>query len=232
MPIHQGTRPETSPELIKAFEGLATSTIGNVLDDLGIGSIGLNLGPVAPGMRFVGAALTVKEVTGAKNAYLPSEFGLGAVVDMCRPLDVVVIDNGGQQVSTWGGVASVAAVQNGVVGLVVDGGVRDADEIIELGFPVFSRHVVPLSGKTRVKVIEINTTVKIDGMPVHPGDIIIGDSSGLVVVPRARLQEVLAAAEEALAVDGRVEQGIRDGLSFAEAAAAANYIPASAGGLA
>lgn len=217
MPIHQGTRPETSPELIKAFEGLATSTIGNVLDDLDIGSIGLNLGPVAPGMRFVGAALTVKEVTGAKNAYLPSEFGLGAVVDMCRPLDVVVIDNGGQQVSTWGGVASVAAVQNGVVGLVVDGGVRDADEIIELGFPVFSRHVVPLSGKTRVKVIEINTTVKIDGMPVHPGDIIIGDSSGLVVVPRDRAAEVAQRASELEHQDRLASDEIRAGLSFTEA---------------
>lgn len=217
MPIHQGTRPDTSPELIAAFKGLATSTIGNVLDDLGIGSIGLNLRPVAPGMRFVGAALTVKEVTGAKNAYKASEFGLGAVIDMCQPLDVVVIDNGGQQVSTWGGVASVAAAQNGVAGLVVDGGVRDADEIIELGFPVFSRHVVPLSGKTRVKVIEINTTVKIDGMPVHPGDIIIGDSSGLVVVPRDRAAEVAQRASELEQQDRQASEEIRKGLSFTEA---------------
>lgn len=217
MPIHQGTRPDTSPELISAFKDLATSTIGNVLDDLGIGGIGLNLRPVAPGMRFVGAALTVKEVTGAKNAYTPSEFGLGAVIDMCQPLDVVMIDNGGQQVSTWGGVASVAAMQNGVAGLVVDGGVRDADEIIEQGFPVFSRHVVPLSGKTRVKVIEINTIVKIDGMPVHPGDIIIGDSSGLVVVPRDRAAEVAQRASELERQDRLASDEIRAGLSFTEA---------------
>ncbi|ANY18402.1 hypothetical protein L540_06400 [Bordetella pseudohinzii] len=215
--MHQGSRPDTSPELIQAFQGLATSTIGNVLDDLGIGSIGLNLRPVAPGMRFVGAALTVKEVTGAKNAYKPSEFGLGAVIDLCQPLDVVVIDNGGQQVSTWGGVASVAAVRNGVAGLVVDGGVRDADEIIEQGFPVFSRHVVPLSGKTRVKVIEINTTVKIDGMPVHPGDIIIGDASGLVVVPRDRAAEVARRASELELQDRKASEEIRAGLSFTEA---------------
>jgi regulator of RNase E activity RraA len=217
VPIHQGTRPDTSSALIDAFKGLATSTIGNVLDDLGIGSIGLNLRPVAPGMRFVGAALTVKEVTGAKNAYKPSEFGLGAVIDMCQPLDVVVIDNGGQQVSTWGGVASVAAVQNGVAGLVVDGGVRDADEIIEQGFAVFSRHVVPLSGKTRVKVIEINTTVKIDGMPVHPGDIVVGDASGLVVVPRDRAEEVARLAGELEQQDRKASEEIRAGLSFTEA---------------
>lgn len=215
--IHEGNRPPTSPELIEAFKGLATPTIGNVLDDLNIGSIGLNLRPVAAGMRFVGAALTVKEVTGAKNAYQPSEFGLGAVVDKVQPLDVVVIDNGGQQVSTWGGVASVAAQQNGAAGLIVDGGVRDADEIMELGFPVFSRHVVPLSGKTRVKVIEINTTIKIDGMPVHPGDIIIGDSSGIVVVPRDRAAEVAERAAELERQDRQASEEIRNGLSFTEA---------------
>lgn len=217
MTISHGTRAATSAELIESFKGLATSTIGNVLDDMGIGGIGLNLRPVATGMRFVGAALTVKEVTGAQHAYKTSEFGLGAVIDMCRPLDVVVIDNGGQQVSTWGGVASVAALQNGAAGLVVDGGVRDADEIIELGFPVFSRHVVPLSGKTRVKVIEINTTVKIDGMPVHAGDIIVGDSSGLVVVPLAHAAEVACLAGELERQDRQACEEIRKGLSFTEA---------------
>jgi regulator of RNase E activity RraA len=180
MAITYGTRPETSAELIAAFKGLATPTIGNVLDDLGLG-------------------------------------GIGAVVDMCRPLDVVVIDNGGQQVSTWGGVASVAAVQNGTAGLVVDGGVRDADEIAELGFPVFSRHVVPLSGKTRVKVIEINTTVKIDGMAVHPGDIVVGDASGLVVVPLAHAAEVARQAAELERQDRQASEEIRKGLSFTEA---------------
>lgn len=215
--IYQGTRPQVSSKLIEAFKGLATPTIGNVLDDLDIGSIGLNLRPVAPGMRFVGAALTVKEVTGAKNTYLPSEFGLGTVIDMCQPLDVVVIDNGGQQVSTWGGVASVAALQNGAVGLVVDGGVRDADEIMELGFPVFSRHIVPLSGKTRVKIIEINTTVKIDGMPVNPGDIIVADSSGLVIVPLERAAEVAEKAAELERQDRQASEEIRRGLSFSEA---------------
>lgn len=217
MSIQYGNRPATSPELINAFKGLATSTIGNVLDDLNIGSIGLNLRPVGAGMHFVGAALTVKEVSGAKNAYKASEFGLGAVIDMCQPLDVVVIDNGGQQVSTWGGVASVAAAQNGVAGLVVDGGVRDADEIIEQGFPVFSRHVVPLSGKTRVKVIEVNTTVKIDNMPVHPGDIIIGDSSGIVVVPLERAEEVARLAAVLEQQDRQASEQIRQGLSFTEA---------------
>jgi regulator of RNase E activity RraA len=108
-------------------------------------------------------------------------------------------------------------VQNGTAGLVVDGGVRDADEIAELGFPVFSRHVVPLSGKTRVKVIEINTTVKIDGMAVHPGDIVVGDASGLVVVPLAHAAEVARQAAELERQDRQASEEIRKGLSFTEA---------------
>lgn len=217
MAIQHGNRPATSAELIDAFAGLATSTIGNVLDDLGLGGIMLNLRPLAPGMRFVGAALTVKEVTGVQHTYKAEEFGLGAVVDAAGKHDVIVIDNGGQQVSTWGGVASVAAQHNGASGLIVDGGVRDADEIAALGFPVFSRHIVPLSGKTRVKVIEINTNVKIDGVLVQAGDILIGDATGIVRVPLARAAEVAAAARRLEEQDRQAAEEIRSGLSFTEA---------------
>lgn len=217
MVIPRGARPPTSKALIDAFAGIGTSTIGNVLDDLGLGGIILNLKPVAPGMRFVGAALTVKEISGVHGTYRADEFGLGAVVDAVAAHDVVVIDNGGQQVSTWGGVASLAAQRNGAAGLIVDGGVRDADEMVELAFPVFSRHVVPLSGKTRVKIIEIDTAVKIDGVAVAPGDIMIGDATGIVRVPIARAAEVAEAARQLEQQDREAAAEVRRGLSFTDA---------------
>lgn len=217
MTIATGTRPETSKDLIEQFRGLETSTIGNVLDDLGLGGIMLNIKPVIPGMSFVGAALTVKEITGTQHTYKAEEFGLGAVVDRISPLDVVVIDNGGQQVSTWGGVAAVAAVKNGASGLVIDGGLRDADEIIELGFAAFSRHIVPLSAKTRVKIIEINSTVKIDGVSVAPGDILVGDTTGIVRVPIERAAEVAAKARALEEQDRQAIAEIKAGLSFTDA---------------
>lgn len=217
MAITIGDRPASSAELIEQFQGLETSTIGNVLDDMGLGGIMLNIKPVTPGMSFVGAALTVKEVTGVQHTYTSAEFGLGAVVDCVSPLDVVVIDNGGQQVSTWGGVASVAAVRNGASGLVVDGGIRDVDEIIELGFAAFSRHVVPLSAKTRVKIIEINSIVKIDGVAVAPGDILIGDTTGIVRVPLERAAEVAVKARALEEQDKQAIAEIKSGLSFTEA---------------
>jgi regulator of RNase E activity RraA len=217
MTIAIGSRPATSEDLIEQFRGLETSTIGNVLDDLGLGGIMLNIKPIIPGMAFVGAALTVKEVTGAQYTYKAEEFGLGAVVDRISPLDVVVIDNGGQQVSTWGGVAAVAAVKNGASGLVIDGGLRDADEIIQLGFAAFSRHIVPLSAKTRVKIIEINSTVKIDGVSVAPGDILVGDTTGIVRVPIERAAEVAAKARALEEQDRQAIAEINAGLSFTDA---------------
>lgn len=212
-----GERPATSAELVEAFDGLPTSTIGSVLDDLNLGGMILNIKPLATGMSFVGAALTVKEVTGVQHTYQPADFALGTVVDRISPLDVVVIDNGGQQVSTWGGLASLTAARNGARGLVVDGGIRDADEIIELGFAAFPRHVVPFSAKTRIKIIEINTVVKVDGVSVEPGDILVGDSTGIVRIPLARAAEVAAKARALVELDKQAAADIRSGLSFTQA---------------
>lgn len=217
MSMRQGLRPATSPALIDAFKGLATGTIADVLDDLGIGGVGLNLHPLANGMRCVGAAITVKEITGTQNAYLSGDFAVGKIIESAGPLDVIVIDNAGQQVSTWGGVASAVATFKGVAGLVVDGGVRDADDIIELGFAVFPRHVVPLSGKTRIKVIEINTPVMIDGITVNAGDIMVGDSTGIVCIPLAHAAEVARLANRLGQQDRQAVDLLRKGLTVAEA---------------
>lgn len=215
----EGTIARPPKEVVEGFRGLATSTIGNVLDDLSIAGIMLNIKPLAPGSYLLGTAFTAKEVTGVQHSYTAAEFGLGAVVDGAAAGDVIVIDNGGQQVSTWGGVAAFAASRRGVAGLLVDGGVRDVDEIRQYEFPTFSRHAVPLSGKTRVKVIEINTTVKIDGVMVRPGDIIVGDSTGVVCVPSAIAAEVLSAAAKLDEDDRKAIEEIKAGLSFRAALA-------------
>jgi regulator of RNase E activity RraA len=212
-----GTIERPPRHIVEGFRGLGTSTIGNVLDDLGIGGIMLNIRPVAPGTSFVGTAFTVKEVTGVHGTYSPAEFGLGHVVDNAGDGDVIIIDNGGHQVSTWGGVASFAAQRRGVTGLVIDGGLRDADEIRELGFAAFSRHIVPLSGKSRIKVIEVNTVVKVDGVRVAPGDVLVGDTTGIVCVPAASAEQVLAMTRKLEADDRAAMAEIRNGLSFSQA---------------
>jgi regulator of RNase E activity RraA len=204
-------------ELIEGYQGLGTSTIGNVLDDLRVQGIVQNIKPVCHGFRFVGSALTVKEVTGVLGSYANEDFKLGTVIDSAQAGDVIVIDNGGQQVSTWGGLACIAAQVRGVAGLVVDGGVRDWDEIYELQFPVFSRYVVPTSAKTRVKFISMNTVVKIDNIPVRPGDIVVGDGTGIAVVHIEIARQVMETARLYDNQDRQAAEQIRKGLPFSEA---------------
>ncbi|HSR12458.1 MAG TPA: RraA family protein [Thermodesulfobacteriota bacterium] len=215
--MESGMRTRAPKKLIEGFRGLATSTIGNVLDDLKISGVIQNIKPVCAGFRFAGSALTVKEVTGVLGTYTNADFKLGQVIDSGQEGDVIVIDNGGQQVSTWGGIAAFAAKVRGVNGLVVDGGVRDLDEIREFDFPVFSRYVVPTSGKGRVKILSMNTPVKIDGVLVRPGDIVVGDGTGIVCVPIEVAEEVMNAATQFDQQDKQAMEEIRRGMGFTEA---------------
>jgi 3-hexulose-6-phosphate synthase / 6-phospho-3-hexuloisomerase len=215
MDIGEIKRPPKS--LIEGFKGLATSTIGNVLDDMKIQGIVQNIKPICAGFHFVGCAVTVKEVTGVLGTYTNADFKLGQVIDSAQVGDVIVIDNGGQQVSTWGGIAALAAKLRGVSGLVVDGGVRDLDEIREFDFPVFSRYVVPTSGKGRVKLLSMNSVIKIDGVRVRPGDIVVGDGTGIICVPIEVAEEVMKTASRFDQQDKQAIEEIRRGMTFTEA---------------
>ncbi len=215
MEIGRITRP--AKELVEGFRHLATSTIGNVLDDLKISGVIQNIKPVSPGFRFAGPALTVKEVTGVLGTYTNEDFKLGQVIDSAQAGDVITIDNSGHQVSTWGGIASFAAQQRGVAGLIVDGGVRDLDEIRDFHLPVFSRHVVAISGKGRVKILSMNTVIKIDGLQVRAGDIMVGDGTGIVCIPFEVAEEVLSRAKKMDEQDKQALEEIRRGMTFTEA---------------
>src|SRR6185295_17047802 len=115
-----------------------------------------------------------------------------------------------------GGLAAQAAVQAGASGVVIDGGCRDLGEIKEAGLWISTRHVTPLSGKRRVKVEAINVPVTLGGIPVRPGDCLIGDETGVVCVQAEMLMDVLAEAEKLVALDGKFAQGMREGLSFTQ----------------
>jgi len=215
MPTPTVTRP--AEELIAGFGKLATSTIANALDDIGVHGVMTGLRPVAPGMRCVGPALTVRETTGPVGSFPADDFRVGHMIDAAVAGDVIVVANGGHPVSTWGGLASYAATLKRLAGLVVDGGVRDAEEIAELGFPVFSRHLVPTPGRSRIRVEAIGVEASVDGVLVRPGDIVVADASGIAVVPADRAEEVLRLAERNARDDEQAMAEFRDGLSFTEA---------------
>lgn len=208
-------RPPTA--IVSRLKRFSTGTISNVFDKLGLPGVVRGIKAVGPAMRFCGPAFTVMEVTGEYGRYGPEELPLGEMIDAARRGDVIAVDNGGQPVSTWGGVASFAAARKRIGGLLVDGGVRDVDQVAKLRFSIFSRHVVPITGKGRIKIVSINQPIRIDGVLVRPGDILVGDGSGVVVVPLERADEIATLAAVQDAADARIMRGVRRGLSFAQA---------------
>lgn len=205
-----------SDQIIAALGRLHTPTLANALEEFGIDGVMPGLQPAAPGMRCVGRAVTVLEMTGPKGAFPSADFKVGEMIDAAGPGDVVVVANNGAPVSTWGGTATYAAHLKGIAGLVVDGGIRDREEICEVGFPAFARHMIPTTGRTRIRVEAIGVTVTCAGVRVDPGDVIVADGTGVVCIPAARAAEVAGLAGRYAADDEEAWRLLAQGLTFRE----------------
>lgn len=208
-----------SDEVLQAFAVLATPTIANALDDVGFEGVMLGLQQMVPGTRCVGRAVTIREITGRRGDFTSENFKVGDMIDAAGPGDILVIDNNGQCVSTFGGLATLAAKIKGIGGLVADGGVRDQEEMIEHRFPVFARHMTPLTGRTRLAVTGINEPVSCGGVRVRPGDVIVADGSGVVCIPTEHALQVAEMAGRYTKDDEQAAAELAKGLSFREAMA-------------
>jgi regulator of RNase E activity RraA len=210
---------QVAEDVLERLRALNTPTLANALDDLGFAGVMSGMQAVGGGLRCVGRAVTARETTGPKGSFPVEDFRVGDIIEAAGRGDVIVIDNGGHAVSTWGGMASYAARRKGVAGLVIDGACRDREEIVEFGFPAFSRHVVPTPGKTRIRVETIGETVICGGVRVRPGDIVVADGSGVVVIPVEAAAEVAEQATRFAADDRLAMQEMDAGLTFKEALA-------------
>jgi regulator of RNase E activity RraA len=215
--MHIGSLKRAPKRLLDAFARVNTGTVSNALDKLKLTGVMRELKPVTPGTRMVGSAVTVWETAGELGSAAPEEMDLGSMIEALEIGDVCVIDNGGRKISSGGGVVAVAVKSRGAAGLVVDGSVRDVEQIQECGLPVFARHVVPVTGKGRIRLLSINIPVTLDGILIEPGDIIIGDMNGTVRVPIERAEEVLEVALRQDASDAETISLMHQGLSFREA---------------
>lgn len=164
--------------------------------------------------RIAGPALTVHLVTGDLVDCLDA-------LEVAQADDVIVVDAGGEtETAVWGGLMSRLSQMKGVAGAIIDGAARDVDEIRQLGFPVFSRALVPRSTHSpfskRTIPIEVNVPVHCGGILVFPGDIIIGDEVGVVAVPFAVRASVLERAQAQMAQEEMTRQRISEGRSVEE----------------
>ena len=204
-------------KILERLKKIATPTLANALDDFGFNGVMNNLFPAGSDMTLVGRAVTVQEITGTFGSFSSDDFKVGHMIDAANPGDIIVVANDGAQVSTWGGMASYSAKLKGVGGLVVDGGIRDREEIVDFSFPAFSRHMVPTPGKTRIKVLSINEPVICAGVRVRKGDIIVADGTGVLCIPAEHVEAITYSAEKFSADDKQAMTEMENGLTFSEA---------------
>ena len=166
---------------------------------------------VCGNVKMVGRAVTVHTIAG--DWAKPVE-----AIDVAKKNEVIVINNDGvTDVAPWGELATLSCKRKGISGVVIDGAVRDVDDIRAMKFPLFAKAVVPNAGEPK-GFGEINAEIRCAGQYIRPGDWIIGDESGVVVVPQERAYEIARRALEVRKNEERIREEIRRGSTLSEVA--------------
>jgi 4-hydroxy-4-methyl-2-oxoglutarate aldolase len=216
--------PPISEALLARFRELsdATSTVSDAMDDLGLfAAIPASVLPCNhTGFTRVGRAVTVRNVERADTVLLAAQArdgGMGEheAYNLAEPGDIVVIE-GLPGVSNMGGQSATLADRAGCVGAIIDGSYRDPHASIDLAFPIWSRGLTPITGKWRVRTAEINGLVRVAGVVVDAGDLVVADDGGIVFVPFRHLEPVLDRAEAIAAGDTRQRNDIAAGIDLAD----------------
>jgi regulator of RNase E activity RraA len=202
--------------LVERLAKLDSCAVSDAQDKLGIKGTVIGILPLYPTGRIVGRAVTVRLKTVGPGEVATRHL-CTAAVEASEPGNIIVIDHKGRtDVAGWGGILSTAATAKKVGGVIIDGASRDVDEAQGLGLPLFARGAVPLTARGRIIEDSTNEQIEIGGVAVMPGDYIIADNSGVVVVPADRAEEVIPAAESIAAREAAMASDILAGKSVTE----------------
>ncbi|HEY7649376.1 MAG TPA: RraA family protein [Methylomirabilota bacterium] len=184
-----------APDVIKAYAELSPNELSDVLELPCV--MRHEIHPLWPGVpRIAGPAFTIR--TGKHDNLM-----FHASIYLARPGDIIVVEAGDDEMAVAGGNVCAIAQRNGVAGLVVDGMIRDVVESRERRFPLFGRGISPIPAK-RVGEGGMNVQIRCGGVVVNPGDVVVADEEGIVVIPRARADEVLAKAQARVTADSKL----------------------------
>ncbi|MDF2955654.1 3-hexulose-6-phosphate synthase [Candidatus Alkanophaga liquidiphilum] len=198
-------KKELEEEIREIFMKVSTPNISDAMHRKGVMK---GIKPLFEGIKMVGKAVTVQTFEG--DWAKPVE-----AIDIAGEGDVIVIYAGSHEIAPWGELASWSCKNKGIAGIVIDGAVRDVDEIRRIRFPVFARHIVPNAGEPK-GFGEINAEIKCGGQEVKPGDWIVGDDNGVVVVPKERAYEIARRALEVWKMEERVRAEIKRGKTLSQ----------------
>ncbi len=213
-------------EIIDKFHSVASASVADAVDQV-VGARGYMDYPIKPRIndkKVVGPAVTVKEVKTTES--VPPSHALEAIDEAPEGSVVVIgIEGSDPDVAVWGGLMTAGAVARNLAGAILDAGLRDVTEIKrDFGFPVFSRTVSPGTTVGRYKTEALNVPVRCGGILVHPGDLIVADADGVVVVPADDVEKVLAQALEIERREAEQTKYIREVRSLREGIARYNRI--------
>lgn len=204
-------------ELCARYSRLYVAAVADALDDKGLWHqiIDRRIQPLTLEMRVAGPAFTM---LGRPERSTDRAIRKGVkAVDALQRHTVAVMDCSGEEITGhWGELLTNGALVRGCTGAVIDGGTRDVATILKMSFPVFCKYRSPADAKGRWNVVDFDCPVRIGGVPVAPGDFIVGDADGVVVVPRDLVVDVLLEAEEVAKTETEIRQRVRDGQSVAK----------------
>lgn len=195
-------------EVAQIREVLMKVSTANISDALHRGKCLDEVKPLVEGVKLVGPAVTVRTYPGDWSK--PVE-----AIDVANEGDVVVIDAGGVPPAVWGELATYSAIGKKLSGVVIWGAIRDVTEIKKLKFPAFARVVSPQAGEPK-GFGEINVPVNVSGVKVFPGDWVVGDDDGVVVIPKEKLVEITNRAMDVLEKENRIRKEIQEGSTLSK----------------
>ena len=207
---------------------LFVAAMGDVLDTMGYQHQFLPAGiaPLEKSMRIVGRAMPVLEADVINDGQTSAgplsgkPFGLMLeALDDLKPGEIYIATGASLRYALWGGLMSTRAQHLKAAGAILDGYVRDANEIEHLGFTVFCRGTYAQDQGVRGQVIDYRCCIEIEGVRIAPGDLLFGDREGVLVIPRAVEAEAVQKALEKVRTENKVADAIRNGMSACEALA-------------
>jgi regulator of RNase E activity RraA len=201
-------------EIVEGFKSIGVGDIGHIQE---FGFMDNAIRPVWRDIRLVGTAVTCRMPGFDTTANR-------AVIDSAQDGDVIVIEQSGDtKTAAMGGGAGLLAIVKGVAGLIVDGAVTDTMEFEDLKWPVYSRTVSGLVGRKIQMYGEVNTTICCGGVPVSPGDLIVADDDGIVVIRPEEAADLLRQCQERFGDTPSIRQWVRDGKRLEDYPAVKKY---------
>lgn len=212
---------EIETELLDALKELGVGVILTALDKAGYRREKIwmkRVKPLTPGLKMAGTSVTVKYLASREPPSREDYVHTFGAIDNAKHGNVLVLDGEGREnIYLFGEMMAVGCVKRGISGVVIDGGCHDIPDLKKMGFPTFAIGVAALGSKTYIRPVANNVRIQCGGVQVDPGDVIVGDDDGVVVVPKEKAEEVLKIAKSIKKIEQEFIEKLQAGVPYLKA---------------